>query len=170
LEVEPVRPEWQGLRAAPVGVLADDNRRGVRVVVGGGAVHLQFDELAQPGHQFSDQRSAEGRDPLHAQAEGFCGLGHSGQQIGRELTDAIGRRFVGDDEDQAALVAEGVHDPVVCAHRGQDVLGWSVELRWKVHRDIQSHSTVFFYYFFILFFILFYFYFIFYFYKFFSPG
>ena len=108
LEVEPVGPEWQGLRAAPVGDLADEDRRGICVVVGGGAVHLQLDELAQPGHQLGDQRFAEGLDPLHMQAEGFGSLAHGGQQIGRELTGASGSRFVGDDEDHTTLVAESV--------------------------------------------------------------
>jgi len=108
LEVEPIGPEWHGLRAAPVSVLADENRRGICVVVGGGAVHLQLDELPQPGHQLGHQRFAKGRDPLHMQTEGFGGLAHGSQQIDRELTDASGRRFVGDDKNHTTLVAEGV--------------------------------------------------------------
>jgi hypothetical protein len=108
LEVEPVGPEWHGLRAAPVGILADEDRRGISVVVGGGVVHFQLDELAQPGYQLGDQRFAEGRYPFHMQAEGFGGLAHGGQQVGRELSDASGHRFVGDDEYHTTLVAESV--------------------------------------------------------------
>ena len=142
LKVKPIGPKWQGLRAVPVNGLADDDGGGVCVIIGGVVVHLQFDDLANRGHQLSDQWPAKGCEPLSAQAESFGRLRHVLHQFGHELANAGVKRLVGDDEDHASFVTEGVQDFEVSLHCGQDVLGGPAKLRWQVLGDVQAHGAV----------------------------
>ena len=142
LKVEPIGPKWQGPRAVPVDGLANDDGGGVCVIVGGGTVHFQFDDLAQRGHQLSDQWLAESCEPLSAQAESFGRLRHGRHQFGHELANAGLQRLVGDDEDHASFVAESMQDFEASLHCGQDVLGGPAKLRWQVLGDVKAHDAV----------------------------
>ena len=141
LKVEPVGPEWQCLRALPVDVLTDDDRRGVCVVIAA-TVHLDLDDLAKPGHQLGNQRLAEGCHSLSAQPKDSGGPCHVRQQIGGELANARGTVLVRDNQHHASFVAESVNDFVAFAHGGQDVLGRASKFFWQVVGDIHAHSQV----------------------------